>query len=133
MSPDPMWDDDKLEELGMVRLTNKLYEEVVYPNSEKWLLVFSRDYIPGIPTVITGWNIEMQDYIRDIKTVYPDLKMAYCDVHYSGLLLKQTFDLTNIPAVRLTQYNRVYHLLDPRADNFWTIFQMLAFIKNFKE
>ena len=43
------WNDEVLEELGMVRLTNELYDEVVYPASEKWLLVFSRDHIPEIP------------------------------------------------------------------------------------
>ena len=126
------WNDEALEELGMVRLTNELYDEVVYPASEKWLLVFSRDHIPEIPIQITEWNESIKSYVKQIRKENPELKIAYCDVHFWGLLLKQTFDISNIPAMRLAQYNRVYHMEEPAKDKFWETKHFRKFLKDYR-
>ena len=93
MSESNAWGDDKLYELGMVRLTEKLYDEVVHNSKDKWLVVFSQDWNKLVTREITKRNQLVQVAISEIRKDDANLKIAYCDVLFFGYMIGKTFDI----------------------------------------
>ena len=48
--------------------------------------------------------------MRRFSTKSRSIKIGYVDIHHDGELLKETFDIETIPAIRIIAEDKVYHL-----------------------
>lgn len=128
------FDFDRLDDNGIVRLTNELYDQEVYKAQEPWLIIF----VQGLDTLnpyakFVAANDKVFDRLIEMRKhgeEAANIKIAYVDTLNEGELIKETFDIDMTPSIRLISNDKVYSL--KWVSNVWSATDMAMFVKNFE-
>ena len=104
------WDFDALTEAGVVHVTNELFDTKIYNSDEPWLLVFSKGQFETNPYHgFESINKKLSENLLEMLKG-KSINIGHVDIHSEGECLKETFDLTEVPSIRMLKDDKVYHL-----------------------